>query len=383
MRVQLKSGDDPFVLSAITPLQKAWARVQPHLDSLPVRFYPHREKIIYSSAIVPDCLISKVNAIQPDIIHLHWTLGGFLRIETLKRIKPTLIWTLHDMWPFTGGCHYDDGCGRYRASCGLCPILGSKKEWDLSRWTWTRKARAWKDMKMVIVTPSRWMAARARESTLFGQYRIETIPNGVDTNTFKLVNKTVAREIFSLPPKRKLILFGAMSTTDKRKGFDVLRLALARTMGMAGKDEWMLCIFGTKPATLPDFGLETRYFGTLHDDISLAILYAAADVFVAPSRQDNLPNTIMESLACGTPCVAFDTGGMPDMIEHQWTGYLAKPFDPDDLANGIKWVLQDEQRYGFLSRQAREKVEAEFSTQRISNRHIVLYEEHCTTGYKA
>jgi len=375
--VQSKTSDDPCVLGPTTAPQKVWAKIRPRLDAMPVRFYPNRENVIYSSAIVPDRIVKKVNALAPNVVHLHWVLGGFLRIETLKKIKRPIIWTLHDMWPFTGGCHYDEDCGRYRDSCGQCPALGSSRSHDISRWIWTRKAHSWSGVEMIVVAPSRWLAACAKESALFRRHRIEIIPNGLDLDRFKPIDKVLARALWSMPPHKRLILFGAMNAgTDERKGLDALRRALTKIAAMTIGKECIVCVFGaSRPTQSPDLGLETRYLGVLHDDVSLASLYSAVDVFVAPARQDNLPNTVMEALACGTPCVAFDIGGMPDMIEHQRTGYLAKPFDSNDLANGIEWVLQSRGPSGSPAWQTREKVEAEFSIQRMTNRYMSLYEE--------
>lgn len=191
---------------------------------------------------------------------------------------------------------------------------------------------------------------------------------------FKPINKTTAREIWDLPINKKLILFGAMSAiSDHKKGFDLLYEGL-KELASQWSDKAELIVFGaSEPENPPDFGLPAHYLGRLHDDVSLSLLYAAADVMVVPSRQDNLPNTVVESLACGTPVVAFDIGGMPDMIDHQINGYLAKSFDVSDLAAGINWVLSDENRYKELCIKAREKAVACFDIETIARRYAELY----------
>jgi glycosyltransferase involved in cell wall biosynthesis len=230
---------------------------------------------------------------------------------------------------------------------------------------------------LTIVTPSRWLADCARKSSLFHDLRIEVIPNGLDSQRYKPVEQKLARDLLNLPQDKQLILFGAMkATSDRRKGFHLLLPALQKLSQIQGQDRIELVVFGaSEPREPPDFGFKVNYLGRLNDDISLALVYAAADVFVVPSLEDNLPNTVMESLACGTPCVAFKIGGMPDMIEHGQNGYLAQPYEIEDLAKGIAWVLEDRERYGKLCDRDRQKVEQEFTLELQAHRYLSLYQE--------
>jgi glycosyltransferase involved in cell wall biosynthesis len=329
------------------------------------------------------CFINNdIKKIAPDIVNLHWIGQGFLQIEYLKKIDLPLIWTLHDMWTFTGGCHYSGECNLYTKTCGTCPQLKSNKERDLSRRVWQRKIRAWKDLNLTIVTPSKWLAECARKSSLCQDSRIEVIPNGLDIHRYKPIDRQQARSILGLSLNAKIILFGAVSATSApRKGFQFLEQALRQLRKESNVDEAELVIFGaSQPINPPDLGFKINYLGRLNDDITIALVYAAADVFVAPSVEDNLPNTIIESLACGTPCVSFDIGGMPDLIEHQQNGYLAKSFDIDDLARGIAWVLADSERHQQLSHRSREKVEREFSSNLQAHRYTTLYQELIKRG---
>ena len=286
------------------------------------------------------------------------------------------------MWPFTGCCHYDQGCGRYTGSCGDCPQLHSRRDKDLSRWIWRRKAKSWQNTDLTIVALSQWLAGCARKSSLFKDLRIEVIPNSLDITRFKPIDKRMSREILNLPQDKKLILFGAMGATrDLRKGFDLLQTTLQSLAQTDWKDKARLVIFGaSKPERHVDLGIPAYYLGTLKDDISLSMVYSAADVFVAPSRQDNLPNIVMESIACGTPCAAFDIGGIPDMIDHQENGYLAEPFETDDLLCGITWILENRERHCKLSYHARQKAEREFNQDLQARRYLALYEELVTQG---
>ena len=377
MVVQTKYSDDRTVIGPQTKLQKGLGIIKPTLDSLPLQLYPPKNNVLFSPAILPNNIATKVTSLDPDIINLHWVAGGFLKPKTLKHFNKPLIWTLHDMWAFTGGCHYDEECARYRESCGKCPVLGSSKNWDLSRWIWKRKHKAWKDLEFIVVTTSRWLGNCAKASSLFHNKQVRVIPSCLDLSIFKPFNKQIARELLSLPQDKKMILFGAMnSTSDKRKGFQHLQSALQEMVNNEYGTEIELIVFGSsEQSNMPNLGLKTHYFGTLHDDISLALLYNTADVLVAPSTQENLANTVMEALACGTPCVAFSIGGMSDMIEHKRTGYLAQPFDAEDLAKGIAWVIEDEERWQVLSHQARQKVEDEFAVESVAQRYAELYKE--------
>ena len=331
----------------------------------------------FSPARCSDSLAQRVASINPDLVHLFWVNSGFMKIETLSQFKKPIIWTLHDMWPFTGGCHYDDECGRFRQSCGSCPILDSVSDHDLSRQIWKRKQQSWSNVPIVVVGTSHWLAEMARASTVFKDKRIEVIPNGLDTNKYKSLDKRAARDAYGLPQDKNLILFSAMGgTLDKRKGGHLLVPALKR-IAQAGWDERaeLVIIAAAAPDTPPDLGMKTHYIGQLHDEISQVLLYSAADVTVAPSMQENLSNTVMESLSCGTPVVAFNIGGMPDMIDHQASGYLARAFEPDDLAAGIVWVLEDKTRHAMLSQQARKTVEDRYSLQTVAQRYLALYQD--------
>ena len=191
------------------------------------------------------------------------------------------------------------------------------------------------------------------------------------------MDKNFARECFNLPKDKKLILFGAMEAfSDKRKGFQFLEPALRKFAEDGSGKKVELVLFGaSEPAKQPSLWLKAHYMGQLHDDVSIAMLYAAADVFVLPSIQDNLPNTVIESLACGTPCVAFNVGGVPNMIEHESTGYIVQPLEPEDLAQGIAWILADDKRWQILSQQARQKVEKEFELTQVAHKYLDLYNE--------
>ena len=376
MLVQNKLSGDHNAIGIEGNLTRKLVNFRETFDAWPVKFYRDRQGMFWPGWF-PDRIKSKVSQIEPDVINLHWICRGYLQIETLAKFDKPLVWTFHDMWGFTGGCNYSEDCDRYTASCGNCPLLGSNMDCDLSRWVWQRKAKAWKNLNLAIVTPSKWMAERARASSLFKEARVEVIPNGLDTQRYQPFDRSTARKLLKLPQDKQLVLFGAISaTSDRRKGFHLLQPALQSLSQSGWHERIELVVFGSsQPSNPPNLGFESHYLGKLGDDISLNLVYAAADVFVAPSIQDNLPNTVMEAIACGTPCVAFKIGGMPDMIEHQQNGYLAPAFEIEELGRGIAWVLENKERHQKLCDRAREKAEQEFSQELMARRYSSLFAE--------
>jgi glycosyltransferase involved in cell wall biosynthesis len=218
---------------------------------------------------------------------------------------------------------------------------------------------------------SQWLADCAANSTLFKNTRVVNLPNPIDGETFSPMDKHTARTLLHLPQDKKLVLFGAMSATaDPRKGFKELSQALTYLPA-----EYELVVFGSsQPKTAQGFKQRTHYLGQMHDNITLRLLYSAADVMIVPSLQENLSNAIMESLACGTPVVAFAIGGNSDMIDHHHNGYLAKPYEPQDLAAGIRWVLETADA-AQLSNNARQTVLSRFDSDLMANRYIGLYQK--------
>ena len=229
MLVQTKHIEDPAILGsrAASGIGQVIAGSRLTLGQLPLKLYPHRDLSKYSIQWLPDNIATKVAQLEPDIINLHWVCNSYLKIETLTKFNKPIIWTLHDMWSFTGGCHYSGECDRYTESCGACPQLGSHRDRDLSRWIWQRKAKAWRNLDLTIVTVSSWFAKCVSSSSLFKDLRVEVIPNGLDTEKYRPINKQVARDILRLPQDKQLLLFGALgATSDKRKGFHLLQPAL-------------------------------------------------------------------------------------------------------------------------------------------------------------
>jgi len=383
MLVQNKSSSDFTVIGGKNKIEKVINKIRPTIDLLFIKLYKNKTKTLFSPSWFGfSNIVDKINKLNPDIVHLHWICGGMIKIEDIALIKAPVVWSLHDMWAFTGGCHYDEKCFGYETNCGDCKVLGSGKKNVLSRRVFTRKKKTFiQKQDITIVGLSNWLNEASKSSALLKYKKHINLPNLIDTNIFKPFNKEKSKELWNLPKNKKLVLYGAMSaTSDPRKGFEELAKAMIK---LEEDDDIAFVVFGSsKPENESKFRFQTYYLGSLADDVSLVTLYSAVDVMVVPSLQENLSNAIMESLSCGTPVVAFDIGGNSDMIIHQETGYLAKPFDTTDLKNGIEWVL-NHKNYDGLCLNAREKVMRDFDSVVVVKKYIELYRSILNSAKKA
>jgi glycosyltransferase involved in cell wall biosynthesis len=326
--------------------------------------------------------ISKHHAlISADVIHLHWINHAFLRPAELKRLsalnKP-IIWTFHDSNAFTGGCHVRYDCDHFENECGNCPLLKDSRENDRSHKIWLAKKQAYQQLQFNIITPSKWLGNSVRRSKLLANANVNVIPNTLETAVFKPFNKASAKKQLGLSEEKFIMLSGFMpSRNDLHKGTPYLIEALEILIDqkLIDKDKLELIVFGNRDAkNVPDFPIKTTFLGTISNDEKLSVCYSAADVFLTPSLEDNLPNTVMESLSCGTPVVAFTTGGIPDMVRHKENGYLAEYKSSKDFAAGIAWLYNYPARES-LNKIARNTVEESFSEKVIAQKHINLYNQ--------
>lgn len=316
---------------------------------------------------------------EADIIHLHWINQGFLSLSGIQKIlssgKP-VVWTMHDIWPATAICHYARGCCRYQIKCESCPLLPRRSVSDLSAVVWRRKNEILRKYHISFVACSRWLEGEAKKSALLKGQRVTNIPNPINSHVFCPSDKQQAREALGLPLDKHVILFVSQRVTDKRKGLDYLVEAMNRmaVQDASLKDNTVIAVLGGHSEEVADLlPLPVFPLGYVSDESKIVKVYNAADVFVLPSLEDNLPNTIMEAMACGVPCVGFNIGGIPEMIGHLKSGYVAKAADADDLARGIKWVLDFKGEE--LSKEARRKVLNSYSQQSVAIKYIELYQE--------
>ena len=324
---------------------------------------------------------------QFQVINLHWLGDNTLSIKEIGKLPSPVVWTLHDQWPFSGAEHYApliestrevNHPARFASGyvASTCPEL--ERGVDLNRWTWQRKRRCWRK-PMTLICPSAWMASCVRSSALMADWPCHVIPNPLDPQQWFPVEPGLARTMLGLPHGGLLVLFGAMGgTQDPRKGSDLLAQALPHLVARCAELSSLprLMIFGqARTGEEQDFGLPVHYLGHLHDDVSLRLAYSAADVMVVPSRLDNLPNTATEAMACGTPVVAFRTGGLPEIVDHGVSGMLAEAFDPEALAQCIADVLLNPQHLRSMAARAREQAEIKWHPERIAAGYAEVYSE--------
>lgn len=369
--VQNKQSDDLYVIGKSNLFWRGIFFVQRQIEKLQLRTYFGRKKEIFSIGCLSNFfLIRTIKKINPDIINLHWINGTFLSInqfEELSKLNKVIVWTLHDSWVFTGGCHIPHSCKKYENKCGNCPILCSGKELDLSRKIWLNKKRVFENVNFTVVTPSKWLKRCAKNSSLLKNKNVIRIPNSIDLDVFKLLDKRKARNDLGLSDKNKYLLFGAMfATSDKNKGFDLLLKCLEFLKEQANIE---LLVFGNNKDLEIKTKMPVRYFGLVKEQEKLNQLYSAANVMIVPSISENLPNTILESFSCGTPVVAFKIGGIPDIIEHKKNGYLANPFDVEDLAKGMEFCISNDE----LGLNSRKKAEKEYALEIQAKRYEELY----------
>ncbi len=318
---------------------------------------------------------------EADVIHLHWVNQGMLSLKGIRRIldsgKP-VVWTMHDMWPATAICHLTLGCENFKAQCRGCKYLPKNGLGnDLSVRYWRRKKNLYENRTISFVTCSRWLAKEAKNSSLLAEQNVTSIPNPIDTQLFSPKNKVEARFHVGLPTEKRLLLFGAQRVTNKNKGIAYLIEAIKKLSENHPemKENTAIAILGAHADELAEqLSLPVYPLGYVENQEKIVEIYNAADVFVLPSLSDNLPNTIMEAMACGVPCVGFDVGGIPEMIDHRKNGYVAKFRDADDLADGIRWVLA-EADYKALSEAAVCKVKENYSEQQVASRYLEIYQE--------
>ena len=317
---------------------------------------------------------------EADIIHLHWVNQGFLSLSDLNKIfhsgKPVVI-TMHDQWYFTGVCHHSDDCTKYREQCHHCPKMNGGSITDMARQVFLKKQRIYQDAPITFVGCSRWIADLARTSLLTRGHTVTSIPNPINTDIFRPCDRQQARQEFTLPPDKHLLLFSCQRITDERKGFHYLVEAINlihRQNPDIARQIGIVVVGGEAEKVRSIFNADIFPINYVSDPQKMIQLYNAVDMFVTPSLQENLPNTIMESMSCGTPCVGFNVGGIPEMIDHLQNGYVARYKDAQDLADGIIWTLRAD--HDTLSRLSRNKVITTYSENAVAREYIKVYKDY-------
>jgi len=369
--VKNKTLTDNDIIEPSGLLERFFFKILVRIDQLPLLpYYKTFKRVPWTNGWFAYNLHRKINKFIPDIIQLNWVGGGFFPIKTLLRFNKPIIWRLSDSNPFTGGCHLPENCDRYKQGCGYCPILNSNKQFDRSRKNIEAKLKYWGN-KIVVIAPSNWMASCARESLVFRSSRIEVIPTGINISQFKPLNKIQAKTTLNLPIHKKIILFGSVNAEiDKNKGLTYFLNSLKILIDKI--DNFNVVIFGSENARVEQYSKYTiTYFKSLNSS-ELSVLYSAADVFVNTSLIENLPNTIIESMACGTPVVAFNTGGISDIIDSEINGYLSDLEDSASIAENIYKLLVNS-NYNQMIVNGINKIKNNFDINVITQKYIDLY----------
>ena len=364
--VQKKETLDENVIS-ISSLNSISTRR--NFDNLPLQFYSRKQKSLMSCAIIDSSeVIDQINALNPDIVHLHWVCHAFLSIEDIAKINRPIVWTLRDVWPFTGGCHLPLNCDRYKVGCGQCPILESSDLEDITFQQIQRKTKAFQKANITLVGISPWITKEAASSKL-GHLCKEVIyiNNNYDSVNFYPSKHNTARKSLHINTNKHIIAIGANSFHSHHKGMKYFIEMLA----YLDTEKFFLLFFGEEIEDIHEIiGFEYKSFGYISDVQKLREIYTISSVFVAPSIHEPFGKTIVESMACGTPVVCFENSGGPDMIiNHKKDGYKAKMFDSQDLASGVKWLIEN---YSSIATSAQKRA-SQFSSEKIANEYINLY----------
>ncbi|MFM0026978.1 glycosyltransferase [Paraburkholderia madseniana] len=336
--VRKKISERPDIQGPETDFERIYHLLRPRVGSKVQSLFRTSNKVLHSFGVLPSDLPKYLNAQDVDVVNLHWICNEMLSIEGLGRVRKPIVWTLHDMWGFCGAEHYTSDA-RWKDGYTKATRHESEKGFDLNRWVWLRKQRSWLD-PMTVIAPSRWLARCAQESALMCKWKVHVVPNAIDTSFWAPVDKAFARKVLNLRPDERYVLFSSFGGTgDSRKGFDLLIKAVKSTSNLRNDTKYLVLGEDTGGRAELCRDLSITFLGYLNDEVSLKVVYSAVDAVVIPSRLDNLPNIGVEALACGTPVVAFDVGGLSDIVENGVTGFLAEPNNPESLGLAIEECL--------------------------------------------
>ncbi len=375
MQVAEYKRDINNVIKPNSTLKATWHKSRRFLGGLVQKIQKSQNKVFHSSALLPSLIHREINNCDADLINLHWVQGEFISIKSISLIKKPIVWTFHDLWPFLGTEHYprDFNDRRFIEGYHKKNRFKDEKGIDLDLISWRLKRNYFKK-PMQIVCNSNWLAKCVKKSSLMSSWPVTVIPNPIPTQIYKPWPKEIARNLFNLPLDKDLILFGALGGTDDfRKGWSYLKNALVK-LGRRNKNLHAIIFGQYEPKIKPDIGMPLTYIGELNDDQSLAMLYSAASVMVVPSLMETLCQTAQEAQSCGIPVVAFKCTGLVDVVDNLVTGFLAKPFESDDLCNGIEWVLKKE-NYKCLSIESRKRALTLWNQKVITDKYEEIYKK--------
>ena len=368
MWVSLSDRSDPSVQRQKGYLSNLKIHLRSETSRLLCRKQIRKTGVFHSLSILPSAWPKLINASDADLVHLHWINAEMLSVKDISKIKKPIVWTLHDMWAFSGAEHLSY---EKRWQDGYADSKQNILRLDWNRLVWKRKKRHW-TKPLHIVTPSSWLGECVAQSPLMLDWPREVVPNCLDTNFWKAFDKKSARQLLQLPLEKPLLSFGSFGGNNSfHKGGDLLQAALKKLECKVPELE--IVVFGNSKTNQNLYGkIRTHYMGHLQDEYSMRALYSASDAVVVPSRNDNFPGVASEAMACGTPVICFDTCGLKDIVDHKINGYLANSFDTSDMARGILWVLNHEKSKS-LSSAARNKVLNKYSEKIVAEKYLNIY----------
>ncbi|MCB0737644.1 MAG: glycosyltransferase [Bacteroidetes bacterium] len=311
---------------------------------------------------------------RADVVHLHWVNDNFIGIKNLAQIQKPIVWTFHDMWPINGGFHYmEDELALQELSKE--DLADSRSQ--LYAKCYLQKAEVYSEIEWMGITPSVWLSKLANQAPLTSNYNVVPIPNPIDIEVYKPGDKASARKRFGISQEAKVILFGSFNVlSDQRKGFAHLKNALDALAKKAPNSKIELAVIGRRNDDMVEqVPFKVHFLGFHSSDADLVECYQVADVFALPSEQDNLPNMCMEALSCGIPVVAFNIGGVPDMVVPNKTGLLSELGHTEQMANNLTQILLDDTLQKEMAEGAREHVVDSYSENAISQQLLLKYSE--------
>ena len=369
-----KMTRDPMVSAAVRPnlLAKSLWRVLGTINNHGLKRYPKQPRCGWTASYYSIGTMRKIRRLNPDVIQLH-LFDCLLTYREVAELPYPVFWTFHDMGAITGGCHCTPDCLRFRERCGRCPELGSASDDDASSRGWVRKHEAWRHPNLTAITPSRWLEREVAASPMCAGHRVVRIPNGIPLETFHPELRQKSRAKLGFKDSTFHLLAGSSALGNELKGFGLVAAA-AQQLAAHYPGRFELITFGRGAPDLP--GVPHRHMGYLRDDAELARLYAACDAYVLPSLVDNLPNMLIESIACGTPCVTFDVGGCPDVVRDGQTGFVVTKRTPQALAYSIGTIMQmPPDAYHTLRHRCRAVAEAEYGLETMAQTYLAAYGE--------
>ena len=314
-------------------------------------------------------ILDKINNFDSDLVHLHWIGNEMVSISQLKKIKKPIVWTFWDMWPICGAEHHSSD-NRHIEGYNNNNRPENESGLDLNKIVWNNKKKNL-NFDFIITTPSQWFFEIVKKSFLFKDKEIHHIPLNIDCSIWRKRDKNLAKEIFDIDTKKKVLLFGSATSTDDRKGFDFL-IKLFKEKKL---NNYQLLIFGEKPKNLKKLEVDYKYLGRIKDSHTLTLLYSLADILLMPSKIELFGQIGMEANACGTPAIIFENTGASDYIKHKFNGYISKYLDVEDFKQGIDYIINDENNYETISQNCQKYIKDNFNNESISSKFIEIYKK--------